>query len=125
MRKPTPLNEQLAWWRNAVETGDRTVVGDHQPQCGWFKQRLEPRSKTWLPARIWLKQEIDWETGELTEPETFLLQIADRIWADQQRVTEKWLYLRPIPVAEWEWLTARLALHQHLSGIGRPTFTFD
>jgi hypothetical protein len=123
MRKPTPLAEQLAWWRNAVETNDRTVSGD-QPRCGWFKARLRPRSQIWLPARVWLLQEIEWETGELTGPETFNMQIADRIWTRQQEVAERWLYLRPVSLKEWEWLTARLALHSHLHGTQELTSIF-
>jgi hypothetical protein len=123
MRKPTPLAEQLAWWRNAVETGDRTVIGD-QPQCGWFKAREKARSKTWLPARIWLEQPMDWETGELTAPERFVLQIAEEVWTRELEVAERWLFLRPVSQEEWRWLTARLALHKSLNGMRVPTYTF-
>ena len=121
MRRPTPLAEQLAWWRNATETGDGTVIGD-QPRCGWFKVREKARSKTWLPARIWLEQPVDWETGDLTAPETFVLQIAEQTWTDEMAVAERWLWLRPATVKEWQWLTARLALHRNLNGTERPTF---
>ncbi len=123
MRKPTSPDEQLAWWRNAVATGDGSVAGD-EPRCGWFKAREKARSKTWLPARVWLNQPVDWTTGDLLGPETFVLQIAERTWTEEMEVAERWLRLRPIAVQEWEWLTARLALHRSFHGTAPPTYTF-
>lgn len=123
MRRPTPLAAQLAWWRNAVETGDGSVSGD-EPRCGWFKVRERAWSKNFLPARIWLHQPMDWLTGELSGPEEFVLQIAERQWTHDLTVAERWLHLRPVPIPEWEWLRARRALHRHLTGTTRPTSTF-
>ena len=117
-RQPTPLAQQLAWWRNAVDTGDGSISGD-EPRCGWFKVRERAWSKNFLPARIWLHQPIDWQTGELLGPERHVLQIAERVWTDEMMVAEKWLYLRPVAMRDWKWLTARRALHQHLDGMRR------
>lgn len=113
-RQPTPLAEQLAWWRNAVDTGDPSISGD-EPRCGWFKVRERAWSKNFLPARIWLNQPIDWQTGQLSGPERHVLQIADRVWTDEMLVAERWLYLRPVQIQEWRWLLARRALHVQLS----------
>lgn len=109
MRKPTPLADQLADWRSMVASGLRQT--DEWPRCGWYKARQFRGSKTWLPARVWLHQAVDWQTGELTEPEAFRLKIADRAWTDQIEIAERCLFLRAVSLDEWRWLTARLALH--------------
>lgn len=120
MRCPTSVDAQLAWWRNATQTGDGRLQGD-LPQCGWFKTRLARRSRIWLPARVWLLQPMDWETGELTAPEEYRLEIADRLWSDQNEVAERWLWLRPATMAEWRWLTAQTALR---NGLNLTAFTY-
>jgi hypothetical protein len=125
MRSPTPIAAQLEWWRHAVETGDLTRHGNDLPPCGWFKARLKRGSKTWLPARIWLHQPMDWTTGELTEPERFVLEIEDRTVMDQDQVWEMSLFLRPVTLDEWKWLRARRALHlSPLSGMLAQTSIF-
>jgi hypothetical protein len=124
VRKPTPLGVQLQWWRDAVSSGDGHVDGD-LPRCGWFKAREKAWSKTWLPAKVWLNQPMDWETGELQGPETFVLAIAGSVWTRELEVAERWLRLRPVPIKEWEWLRARLALHRHWSGTRTQTFMFE
>jgi hypothetical protein len=111
MRLPTPLDVQLRWWRANLNGGDIT---SEFPECGYFKTRKEPRSKTWLPARIYLHQDIDWETGLLTAPETFVLEIVDRQWTDPDQVAQRWLFLKPVPMEQWRWLRARLALQNGL-----------
>jgi hypothetical protein len=92
-----------------VASGARQT--DEWPRCGWFKTRHSRGSKIWLPARVWLHQVVDWKTGELIEPETFRLEIAGRLWTDQLTIAERFLFLRPVSLDEWRWLTARLALH--------------
>ena len=109
MRRPTPMAEQLAWWRGALAGDGRRF--DDLPRCGWFRQRKEARSKTWLPARVWLHQPIDWTTGELTGPEEWRLEVAGRIWTAQMEIAHRCLFLKPVTVDEWKWLSARLSLH--------------
>jgi hypothetical protein len=106
MRTPTPLEQQLAWWR-ANQNGIVHVDG---PECGFFKRRLEAWSKTWIPARIYLQQEIDWETGELMEPESYRLEVFGRVLTDHWEIWEAWQRLRPVTMDEWKWLTARQVL---------------
>ena len=122
MRRPTPVEAQLRWWRQAIaEDASQT----EHIECGFFKMRERARSQTWLPARIYLLQPIDWETGELTGPETFALDVAGTVMTDQNRVWDQWLRLRPVSLSEWCWLTARLSLHKHLYGTERQAFTSD
>ncbi len=120
MRKPTSIDDQLTDWRRMVETGARPT--DEEPCCGWFKTRAARGSKTWLPARVWLNQEIDWKTGDLMAPETYVLDLAGRRITDQMTISERSLFLRAVTVDEWRWLTARLALHS--IGTGRPAYMY-
>jgi hypothetical protein len=117
MRRPTPQSKQLEWWNGH----QGSIITSEFPQCGYFKTRSAPRSKIWLPAKVSLHQEIDWETGELTEPERFTLTILDRTWSDQEIVMHKWLFLRPVPLPEWKWLQARHALQ---NGSGQTQYTY-
>lgn len=109
MRQPTPLADQLAWWRYAADAGARPT--SEWPECGYFKHRLEPRSKIWLPARITLQQTVDWQTGQLTEPERFRLEMRGRLILDQDWISREWLFLFPVSMTEWKWLRARSSLH--------------
>lgn len=120
MRRPTPLDEQLAWWRNAIATNSRAITDD-LPRCGWFKERLEARSKTWVPARIWLEQSVDWATGELTEPERFVLELRGRTERDQNRVAERYMRLTPCSLDEWKWWEARWHLR---NGYRQTAYTY-
>lgn len=129
MRSPTPIHQQLAWWRARIAGETLSVIGDQEcliPQPGYYKIRAKAWSKTWLPARVSLIQEIDWSTGELTEPERPLVEIAGKPLNESQQGTdlysqaeEAWLKMRPVTLDEWKWLNARMALH--LSGIDRQT----
>jgi hypothetical protein len=111
VRKPTPTSEQLERWRWAVANKVK-LIPDEDVHCGWFKQRERAWSKTWLPAKIWLHQKVEWSTGQLMEPELFVLEIAGRKWTDQEAIEERSRRLQPISVDEWRWLMARTALHR-------------
>ncbi|MBA2125085.1 hypothetical protein DLM45_02440 [Hyphomicrobium methylovorum] len=106
MRRPTTLDEQLAWWRSN-QNGSVHADG---PECGYFKRRMEAWSKTWIPVRIYLEQPIDWETGELAAPEQFRLDANGRLLTDHWTIWEAWQRLRPVTMDEWKWLTARQSL---------------
>jgi len=129
MRTPTPLGKQLEWWRAAL-ANEASQQGSEEclwPQPGYYKIRSKAWSKTWLPARVWLQQEIDWETGELTSPETPVVEISGRPLSQDPGANvfspaeEAWMKMRPVTLDEWKWLTARTALHS--GGIEKPTFS--
>lgn len=111
MRQPTPVAKQLDWWRNAVATGNHERNTD-DIHCGWFKRRERARSKTWIPVRIYLDQQIDPLTGELTEPERFVLVDEGRTVTDQETAWALSLYLSPVSLDEFRWLNARRTLHR-------------
>lgn len=105
-------------------------MGDEQclfPQPGYYKIRARAWSKTWLPARVSLEQEIDWTTGELMSPETPIVEIAGRTLSQDlganvfSPAEEAWHKMKPVTLDEWKWLTARAALHS--IGTTRQTST--
>ncbi|KEP68834.1 hypothetical protein DL1_08680 [Thioclava dalianensis] len=73
MREPTPIMELYAWHRAAL-AGEDPPLHDGQPECGWFKTKLV-KGGPWVAARIWVEREIDPETGELAQPETYRCEI--------------------------------------------------
>ena len=80
MRRPTPLYEALAWHHamlNGVAMDEQQGIHSDDPQCGFFKVKLV-RGGPWVPARIWLHQEIDPETDELITDEVLRCEIAGR-----------------------------------------------
>jgi hypothetical protein len=130
MRTPTPAAQQLDWWRARLNGEVLSVIGENEcliPQPGYYKIRAKAWSKTWLPARVWLLQEIDWSTGELTEPERPQVEIAGRVLSDRAEgsdpfspMEQAWMRMRPVTLDEWKWLTARMALHS--IGTTQPIF---
>jgi hypothetical protein len=101
MREPTSLYQSLAWWRSALQ-GNDLPRHDSEPECGFFQMR-KVKGGPWVPVSIRLVQELDPETGELTEPER-LECLVSGIPADPARI---WTYLRPITREAFEALSAR------------------
>lgn len=103
MRNPTPIADQLAWYVDALD-GFRKVIGVmNQPQCGWYKRKLV-HGGPFVPARIWLAQEIDPDTGELLADEVMLCEVDGR----RCDPVEQWprLWTEPITEAEFNYMEA-------------------
>jgi hypothetical protein len=109
MRQPTDLEAAYSWWRRSV-SGERVGRCDDEPQPGWFRRRMV-RGGPWVPVAIWIEQEIDPDTGELTAPEE-LRAIVNGDRADPQRV---WPYARPISLAEYDALTGVRDHHEFMA----------
>lgn len=109
MREPTPSAVAFAWHANALlgVYGDECQIHDEEPQVGYFKRRLV-RGGVYVPAKIWLDQEIDPDTGELLADERLQCEVAGE-WRDPH---EEWPRLcgHPISEADFNYLTA---LRQH------------
>ena len=99
IRQPTDLDAAYAWWRRSV-SGERVPRIEDEPMPGYFKRRMV-RGGPFVPVAIWLEQEIDPETGELTAPEE-LRAISNGQPTDPVRA---WLYARPISLAEYDAMT--------------------
>src|SRR5690606_16246310 len=103
IRQPTPAEVMFAWYRDRLdgtETCELLSVHD-LPQCGWFKAHLVGAGP-WVPARIWLEQEIDPLTGELIDDERLLCEVNGGR-RDPYREWER-LCGNPVPKAEYDYL---------------------
>lgn len=102
IRRPTPLTELYAW-HSAILAGHRPLTPVGEPQPGWFKRRLI-KGGVFVPARIWLEQEIDEITGELMADERLLCEVA----GERRDPDEEWTWLagHPISEAEFDYMTA-------------------
>ena len=109
IRQPTDLDDAYSWWRRSV-AGERVPRIEDEPHPGYFKRRMV-RGGPFVPVAIWLDQEIDPDTGELTAPEE-LRAIANGQSVDPLRA---WLYARPISLAEYDALTGVRDHHEFMA----------
>lgn len=107
MRRPTPASVLYDWHRRAL-AGERPPVLEDEPQCGWFRLRLV-RLGPWCPARIWMEQEIDPETGELCADETLRAEVLGQP-RDPRRL---WLSVAGKPIDEGDY---HRLMHTRLHG---------
>lgn len=103
MRKPTPTAQLYAWHTQAM-LGLQPVI-DNTPQCGWYKRKLV-KGGVFVPARIWMFQDIDPETGELLSDELLQCEV-NGSYADPEDAWS-WLCSNPIFEREFRYLSARI-----------------
>lgn len=103
MRRPTPTEILYEWHARAL-AGLNPVITD-DPQCGWYKRKLV-KDGVFVPARIWMVQPIDLETGELVSDE-FLQAEVNGAYADPMDCWS-WICANPIREQEFHYLTARI-----------------
>jgi len=112
MRKPSALSDLYAWHRQAL-AGLKPPI-HHEPQPGWFTRRLVQGGPL-VAARIWMHQEIDAETGDLTAPEELRCEVGGKA----RDAIDEWTYLAdsPITEADYNYMMADAAwLKQHHPG---------
>lgn len=102
MREPTDQYEAWGWWRDALAGRGPQITTEPRP--GFYRRRFA-RGGVWVPVAIWIAQEIDPLTGELSSDED-LVCLVNGEPADPLDV---WTYCagNPIPEAEYRWLEAR------------------
>lgn len=108
MSKPTPYEKLYAWHTNALRgvLADEPLEYNEEPECGWFQRRLV-KDGPWVPARIWMYQPVDPDTGDLVGDEVFQCEVNGR-HADPY--TEFFgLSGHPISEAHFNYLTAAIA----------------
>ena len=105
LRWPTPTEELYRWWKNALleGRGKEIVIVNEEPECGWFKTRLV-KNGPYVPARIWMYQPTDAETGELVADEIMQAEI-NGAFANPISAWER-LCAHPITEQEWQYMTA-------------------
>ncbi|OJH45162.1 hypothetical protein [Paracoccus sp. SM22M-07] len=99
IRQPTPEAVALDFWRRTV-AGERVARFEDEPQPGFYKRRMV-RGGPFVPVEIWIEQDIDPETGELTAPEE-LRAICN---AQPCNPVTVWPYCRAISAADYDALT--------------------
>ena len=124
MRKPTTINEQYRWHAEAIVKLQPPIHAD-DPQCGWYRTKLT-KGGVWVPAQIWLEQDIDPLTGQLANDERFYCVINGQ----HKDAYEHWHWLaaEPITEDEYEFLTksrAWSAKYEPDSPEGDPDHTVD
>lgn len=104
MRLPT-AKAVLYDWHSRAMRGEAPII-DGTPQCGWYKRKLV-KGGVFVPARIWMFQEIDRETGELVSDELLQCEV-NGAKADPEEAWS-WICANPISEAEFNYLTARIS----------------
>ncbi len=99
IRQPSSHAALYDFWRRSV-AGERVPRVEDEPQCGYFKRRMV-RGGPFVPVEIWMEQDIDPETGELTAPER-LRAICN---GNLCNPVTTWTYCRPISASEYDGLT--------------------
>jgi hypothetical protein len=96
---PTPRADLYRWHTNALlgVYGDPDVACTEEPQCGWFKRRLV-KGGPYVPARIWMFQWADDESGDLVADEVLQCEVD----GERADVNDQWPWLMSIPIAEHE-----------------------
>ena len=84
--------------------GEKPVITD-EPQVGFYK-RVLVKGGVMVPAKIWMYQAVDHETGELIEDEQLQCEVNGQ-YADAQDQWS-WLCSNPISRAEFNYLMARI-----------------
>jgi hypothetical protein len=103
VRRPTPITDLYDWHSRALR--GLASVHDSTPHCGWFKRRLV-KGGVFVPARIWMAQDICPETGELLSDEILLCEV-NSAYADPEEAWS-WICSNPITEQEFRYLTARI-----------------
>jgi hypothetical protein len=93
MRSPSTEADLYDWHARSLR-GERVPVHDGEPHCGWFRRRLV-RGGPWVPARIWLEQDVDPETGELAGDEVFRCEVD----GERRSATGQWTWLASNPIS--------------------------
>lgn len=101
IRQPSSAAQLYAFHRSVMR-GEAPPVYDDIPECGWYRTRLV-RGGPYVPVRIFVEREIDWETGELLGPERLVCE-CDGERRDASRI---WTFLKAISKAEYDALVQR------------------
>lgn len=91
MRKPSA--DPYAWHRAAL--AGRKPITTHDPEPGWFLRKLVKNGPL-VPAKIWLHQPVDQETGELIGDEILRCTVGTR----ERNPDDEWTYLCGRPISE-------------------------
>ncbi len=103
MRTPTPREVLYEWHARALR--GLAPVNDGTPRCGFYKRRLV-KGGVFVPARIWMFQDVDPDTGELLSDEILQCEV-NGAFADPEEAWS-WICSEPITEQEYRYLEARI-----------------
>ena len=116
MRQPSDRKPFYAHWtaqlkairgfrtvREAIDDGRKVEAIPDEPQCGFYERRMI-RGGPWVPARIFLEQQVD-KSGDLVGPEVVKCQIGADYYDPESQWS--WLSNRPISQAAYKLAIAR------------------
>lgn len=112
IRTPSTEAETYNWWRRTV-AGERVPRVEDDPQPGFYKTR-SVRGGPFVPVAIWLEQEIDDETGELTAPER-LAAVCNGEPKGEAWIFRNWTYLRAVSAEAYDALTGARDRHEEMA----------
>jgi hypothetical protein len=123
MRMPTS-HAVLYDWHSRALRGLNPII-DGTPHCGWFKRKLV-KGGVFVPARIWMFQDVDAETGELLSDEELQCEV-NGARADPEEAWS-WICGNPITEQEYRYLEARIkhaAVHEPDDAFADPRKPID
>jgi hypothetical protein len=105
MREPSTSSILLSWYYRALsdQALHLPILVDAMPECGFFKTRI-CKGGPFVPARIYIEQEVCPDTGELLSDEVLKCQVNGR----DKDPFDQWYWLagNPIPIAEFNYMVA-------------------
>ncbi len=102
MRRPTSPEAALDWHRRAI-AGENPPRHEGDPQCGWYRIR-HVKGGPYVPMRIWLRQIIDPDSGDLAEPEKIMADVG----GEPGDPVNLWVYAEPITRETYEALVSAI-----------------
>lgn len=120
---PTSKTVLYAWHAKAIRGLE--PVNDGTPHCGWFKRKLV-KGGVFVPARIWMFQDVEPDTGELLSDELMQCEV-NGAQADPEEAWS-WICAHPITEQEFNYLAARIDFaqrHEPDDAFAQPTKPID
>ena len=102
MRAPSKESDSLTWWKNVLD-GSVKRTPDDRPEAGFYKTKAWKRGP-YVAAKISIQSPIDWDTAELEDDETFILEIGPKVYTDYNQIWDKMIWLEAITKRDYEWL---------------------
>ena len=117
MRSATTPHIAFKWHRDML--AGKTPATTHEPQCGWFRRKLV-KGGPFVPARIYLDQVTDPETGELTGDEVMRCEVN----GEQREPDSEWTWLADKPISRTEYLEMIAATFASGASTTEPKYHF-
>lgn len=116
-RTPTSHSAAYKWHRDTMAGKAPPIT--HEPCCGWFRRRLV-KGGPFVPARIFMEQPIDLETGELIGDEVMRCEVNGK----SRPADDEWTWLADKPISREEYLDMTSASFANSAENPAPKYHF-